>query len=114
MSPQRSGCQQGRSAPSRRTVLRFGGVAAGLGLVGVDLGRARPASAAAATDTLVVINLAGGMDGLSVVAPVGDGDYTRARPTLAVPTGSVKKVDDLFGLHPALAPLFSLWDAGKL
>lgn len=67
-------------------------------------------------DILVVVFLRGGMDGLSVVAPMaGDdrGHYEAARPTLALPTGSSLKLTDFFGLHPAAAPLYDLYSAGK-
>ncbi|GLY00297.1 MULTISPECIES: DUF1501 domain-containing protein [Actinoplanes] len=65
-------------------------------------------------DTLVVISLRGGFDGLSAVAPIGDPDYYRARPTIAVPRSRVIAADGRFGLHPGLAPLLPLWKAGKL
>jgi uncharacterized protein (DUF1501 family) len=104
------------SGISRRTLLRGATAAGGLGLVASTLGQSRLAFGAvtAATDTLVVLYLRGGMDGLSVVAPVGDPAYAQARPTLAVPASAVKRVDATFGLHPALAPLFPLWDAGRI
>ena len=65
-------------------------------------------------DTLVVLSLRGGFDGLSAIAPIGDPDYYRARPTLAVPKSQVIAGDGMFGLHPALAPLLPLWQGGKL
>ncbi|HEX2808800.1 MAG TPA: DUF1501 domain-containing protein, partial [Kineosporiaceae bacterium] len=106
---------------TRRDLLALTGAGGGLGLLGATFGDARlafaapvPAGTAAATDTLVLITLRGGLDGLSVVAPVGDPGYAQARPNIAVPAGSVKKVDALFGLHPALAPIYPLWDAGKI
>ena len=68
-----------------------------------------------AGDVLVVVSLRGGMDGLSLVAPVGDPDYARLRPTIAVPAATALPTGDrMFGLHPALAPLKPLWDAGTL
>jgi uncharacterized protein (DUF1501 family) len=67
---------------------------------------------------LVVVMLRGAVDGLSVVAPVTDADYRRARPTIALgPPGSeggALDLDGRFGLHPALAPLMPLWTANRL
>ncbi|WP_019876463.1 DUF1501 domain-containing protein [Sporichthya polymorpha] len=64
---------------------------------------------------LVVISLRGGMDGLSLVPPVGDPDYAKLRPSIAVPQRTaIPTGDPRFGLHPALAPLRPLWDSGRL
>jgi uncharacterized protein (DUF1501 family) len=67
---------------------------------------------------LVVIMLRGAVDGLNVVAPVGDENYLRLRPTigLAAPgmEGGALDLDGYFGLHPALASLQPLWRQGKL
>ncbi|HEY6794828.1 MAG TPA: DUF1501 domain-containing protein [Kineosporiaceae bacterium] len=106
----------------RRALLGAGaGAVAGAG-VGVavpavapaGLGLAARAEAAAAVDTLVVLSLRGGADGLSMIPPIADDAYARARPTLAVPASAAHRLDDTFGLHPALAPLVPLWEAGRL
>ena len=65
-------------------------------------------------DTLVVLSLRGGFDGLTAVAPIGDPDYYKARPTIGLPKNQVIAGDGTFGLHPALAPLLPLWQGGKL
>lgn len=74
-------------------------------------------------DVLVVLFLRGGADGLNIVVPYGDEDYYRLRPSLAIPppnrggaASNVKAIalDGLFGLHPALAPLYPLWQEGQL
>lgn len=41
---------------------------------------------------LVVLQLAGGNDGLNTVIPFGDDDYRRARPTLALRENQVLKL----------------------
>ena len=61
---------------------------------------------------LVVVILRGAMDGLDAVRPVGDGDFAAYRPTLL--EGSGGNLDGFFALHPALANLMPLWDAGEL
>jgi uncharacterized protein (DUF1501 family) len=67
---------------------------------------------------LVVVMLRGAVDGLNVVAPVGDDNYLRLRPTigLAAPgmDGGALDLDGYFGLHPALAGLQPLWQQKKL
>ncbi len=70
--------------------------------------------AASAADVLVVISLRGGFDGVSAVVPAADPGYTRARPRLAVPASTLKKVDSTFGLAPGAKALYPLWDAGKV
>jgi len=64
--------------------------------------------------TLVVIFLRGGADGLTLVAPVADDAYHRARPTLRVTEREGLPLDDVFALHPRLAPLVPLWASGEL
>ena len=68
-----------------------------------------------AGDVLVSIFLRGGMDGLSAVAPFGEGaNYYDRRPTVAVPepgrANGALDLDGFFGFHPALAPLKDLFD----
>jgi len=63
---------------------------------------------------LVVIFLRGGADGLTLVAPVADDAYHRARPTLRVGERDGVRLDDVFALHPRLAPLIPLWASGEL
>lgn len=63
---------------------------------------------------LILIELKGGNDGLNTLIPYNDSEYTRLRPRLAIPRERVVQLDATFGLHPALAPLKSLWDGGEL
>lgn len=71
-------------------------------------------------DVLVVIFQRGAMDGLNALVPVGDSDYYRSRPNLAIAepkAGNSKSaiaLDSFFGLHPALQGLKGIWDAGQL
>src|ERR1700712_844020 len=51
---------------------------------------------------LVVIELAGGNDGLNTVVPYGDPAYYRARPTLGIPQSAAIKLADGYGLHPSM------------
>ncbi len=63
---------------------------------------------------LVVVQLAGGNDGLNTVIPHGDDQYYKARPKLAVDRAKVAKIDDHLGLHPELVELKGLFDEGDL
>ncbi|WP_327042587.1 DUF1501 domain-containing protein [Micromonospora ureilytica] len=64
--------------------------------------------------TLVLVTLYGGNDGLNTVIPYGDPAYRAARPELAYPDGEVRRLDDDFGLNPALAGLHQRWSGGGL
>lgn len=62
--------------------------------------------------TLVVVFLRGGFDGLTALAPVGDSNYLRRRPTVGV--RSPIMVDSFWGLHPEAKPLDAMRKAGEL
>lgn len=106
------------AGPTRRGVLAGGAVAGLLAALGSEALAPRLAFAAGGTpysgDTLVVLSLRGGFDGLSAVAPVGDPDLARLRPTIAVPAGLGLRLDATFAMHPALTGLKALYDAGSL
>ena len=63
---------------------------------------------------LVVIQMGGGNDGLNTVVPHAMDDYYRARNTIAVPGKNVLRLNDVIGLHPNLAKLKEIYDAGNL
>lgn len=63
---------------------------------------------------LVLVQLAGGNDGLNTVIPFEDADYYRLRPTLALAKDSVLRVSDTLGLHPSCTALHRLFHDGKL
>ncbi len=63
---------------------------------------------------LVLVQLAGGNDGLNTVVPYENPDYYRLRPTLAVPKPEVLRLDDACGLHPGCGALHELFGEGKL
>jgi uncharacterized protein (DUF1501 family) len=104
---------------SRRVFLRAG--ALGLVSFGFDplfLGRAAYAAALPGARrsgrTLVCLFQRGAVDGLSMVVPHGEPEYYRDRPRIAIPRSAVIDLDGHFGLHPRLAALKPLWDAGSL
>jgi uncharacterized protein (DUF1501 family) len=61
---------------------------------------------------LVVLQLAGGNDGLNTVIPWADDAYHRVRPGLRLASEKVLKLNDYAGLHPQLAGIRGLFDAG--
>src|SRR6266568_8051885 len=64
--------------------------------------------------TLIVVQMAGGNDGLNTVIPFTDPLYHQMRPTLGIADAQVLHLDTRLGLHPNLAPLKQLWDTGHL
>src|ERR1700722_995933 len=63
---------------------------------------------------LLVLQLAGGNDGLNALVPFADDLYYRARPTINIPRDKVLSLDGYVGFNPRMAPLKSLFDQGKL
>lgn len=64
--------------------------------------------------TLIIIQLAGGNDGLNTVIPYADSRYRQLRPALGIADDQILKLDGSIGFHPSLASLKPIWDAGKL
>lgn len=63
---------------------------------------------------LVVLQMAGGNDGINTVVPFANDDYRRARPNLGLPADKVLRLTDQIGLHPSLTGFKSLYDNGQL
>lgn len=63
---------------------------------------------------IVVVFLRGAADGLTLVAPLGDDDYYRYRPNLAVKKSEAVPLDGFFGFHPNLRALEPAWKDGEL
>lgn len=103
---------------SRRVFIRGASAAA----VGIGMGpsalMARTAAAATGTKVFVQIFIRGGLDTLNMVVPYGDPTYYNIRGSIAIPrpgqAGGALRLDDTFGLHPALSGLMPLWNQGRL
>lgn len=118
------GCDMGgrdqsrRNGLSRRGFMRNGALAlVGTSVVPGFLTRsvyAQMNTAAAAGKKLVVIFKRGACDGLNVVVPYTEANYYAMRPTIAIPQKEVLDLNGAFGLHPALASMKPLYDAGHL
>jgi len=106
--------------PSRRSFLKSTGLGfLAFGLPPSFLVRAAGAEQNARGKSLVVVFQRGGMDGLNVVIPFKDQAYYALRPTIAVkePASGDERgidLDGYFALHPALAPLKTIYDKGQL
>lgn len=106
---------------SRRVMLHNGLLTVGAqmaapGIFGAIAAAAPTVEAAAHAATtagkiLVVVQIAGGLDGLHAVIPYHDPLYPKLRPNLAVDSKSVVPLTNDLGLHTGLAPLKPLWDA---
>jgi uncharacterized protein (DUF1501 family) len=110
------------TALSRRSFLMRGAglalsVYGGSKLLDLDAVRAGVAQAASpANPTIVSVFLEGGVDSLSLLAPVGDPLYRKLRPRLALRDDGLTRLggDDRLAWHPAAAGLASLYKEGKL
>jgi uncharacterized protein (DUF1501 family) len=65
---------------------------------------------------LVILELAGGNDGLNTVVPYTDSLYATLRPTIGVPAAAVgpTDLDGKLALNPVMTGMKTLWDAGRL
>ncbi len=63
---------------------------------------------------LVVIHLDGGNDGINTVVPFGDEGYARHRSALRLAADRLIKIGPGVGLHPAMAGMARLYEAGRL
>src|SRR5213076_2885574 len=59
---------------------------------------------------LVVLQMAGGNDGLNTVVPFADDIYYRSRPKLGLPADTVLKLNSYAGLNGKLTGLKALFD----
>lgn len=69
------------------------------------------------SDMLVVVFLRGGWDALNVVPPLDGedrGHYEKGRPGLKISGRVLRNLNDQFGLHPALDPLYELYQSKKM
>jgi uncharacterized protein (DUF1501 family) len=74
----------------------------------------KPIARASDEPILVVLQLAGGNDGLNTIVPFANDDYYRVRPQLAIPKDQVLRINDQVGMNPQLTALKSLYDEGHM
>ncbi len=63
---------------------------------------------------LVVLQMAGGNDGLNTVVPFANDHYQKARPRIGLKAKEVLRINDELGWHPGLAGFQELYQAGHL
>ena len=67
---------------------------------------------------LVTIFQRGAVDGMNMLVPYGESEYYNLRPTIAVKkpgeTDGAIKLDDTFGLNPAMSAFEPFWKSGQL
>jgi len=63
---------------------------------------------------LVVLQMAGGNDGINTVVPYSSDHYRQARLRIGLPADKVLKLSDEIGLHPAMTGFKDLYDSGNL
>jgi uncharacterized protein (DUF1501 family) len=111
----------------RREFIKGCGATAAIGALGPSMLFSQDAYAAVNPfDTVVMVFLRGGYDGLNLVPPVSGNDrnfYEQARPSLniaatgdfaALPLTLASGAATGFGLHPSAVGLRDIWDQGKL
>ena len=112
------------AALQRRRLLGLGGALAagalGAPLLGSLLGSLSSPGALAATDdykALVCLFYYGGNDGINMLPPFDvarHAQYSAVRADLALPRASLLPLGSDLGLHPAMAALAPVWQAGAL
>jgi len=63
---------------------------------------------------LVVLQMAGGNDGINTVVPYSSDYYYKARPRIGLPADKILKLNDSVGFHPAMTGFKNLYDSGNL
>src|SRR6185503_15516998 len=66
------------------------------------------------SNILVILQMAGGNDGLNTLVPYSNDHYRRARPRLGLSAREVLKINEDFGFHPNLSGFKGLYDEGQL
>ncbi|MEE8519503.1 MAG: hypothetical protein V3S98_10305, partial [Dehalococcoidia bacterium] len=82
--------------------------------VAASINEQQDSSAPMGERTLVIVQMAGGNDGLNTIVPAGDGRYYDVRGNLAVLQDGVLPMNGQVGLHPKLTGFKELWDEGVL
>lgn len=104
-------CSQNK-APHSINRRQFMGIAAA---VGVSAMLPFPSFAKTGSDNIFIwVSLRGAMDGLNVVVPHADPDYSNLRPNIGLKPDQLLKLDDFFGLHPSLKQCHQWYESNEL
>ncbi|MEM8536973.1 MAG: Twin-arginine translocation pathway signal sequence domain-containing protein, partial [Pseudomonadota bacterium] len=99
---------------NRRRLLQTIGSVAALPMLSLPGFVAAAGAKPSAGNILVLIELAGGNDGLNTLVPVKDSAYRALRPGIGISRRAALGLTSDFGLHPSMGPLADLWEAGAL
>jgi uncharacterized protein (DUF1501 family) len=97
----------------RRKFLKTGALSLPM-LMGLQHLQAASPSSMNWDQTLILLELKGGNDGLNTIIPYADGHYYDNRPSIAIAENEVLHLNDELGFHPALADFKDIWDEGDL
>jgi uncharacterized protein (DUF1501 family) len=86
----------------------------GVALAGPSHPEAKPLPGLKDNHVLVILQLAGGNDGLNTLVPYADDHYHKLRPRIGISAKEVLKLDDHFGLHPEMQELQKLFHEGGI
>jgi uncharacterized protein (DUF1501 family) len=75
---------------------------------------ANPQGAGRSDRILVVVQMAGGNDGLNTIVPVRNDDYYRVRSRIGIAKKDALRANDDFGFHPKATGFKKLYDEGHL
>ncbi|MEZ9312917.1 DUF1501 domain-containing protein [Vibrio sp. 10N.286.49.F3] len=107
----KSDCSQNK-APHSINRRQFMGITAA---VGVSAMLPFPSFAKTGSDNIFIwVSLRGAMDGLNVVVPHADPDYSNLRPNIGLKPEQLVKLDDFFGLHPSLKQCHQWYESNEL
>jgi uncharacterized protein (DUF1501 family) len=102
---------------TRREFVRNAGLGLSAYLLGAPFGRGARAQSCPDQKILFVVFLRGGADGVNLVIPrVDNANYMGLRPDIQIAMGTDLPLDPVghFGLHPSLAALKPMYDAGDM
>lgn len=98
---------------TRRSFIKVGGISVAALMAGGPLLRSGARAAASTDRRLVIIELAGGNDGLNTLIPYSNNRYFDARPNLAIRDGLLA-INNEYAFHPKLTSMKQLYDAGRV
>lgn len=105
-----------RYTPNRRRFLQAlaGGAAVALPQVTLPGFVAQAGTVPSGKNILVLVELAGGNDGLNTVIPIRDAAYRALRPEIGIREADSLPIDADTGLHSSMADCAALWERGEL
>ena len=98
----------------RREFLSALGASVGVVMLPSAFAQSESSANAAYKKLLILVELKGANDGLNTLVPYADPLYASLRPNVQIKRDQVLQLSDRFGLHPSLAPLMPMWQAGEM